>query len=66
MDEIQYLNLSSQNLTDGMLAEAEKLFEEMSSLDELNLSGNLLHQMPKLHLADCRVLNLRKVSKYIS
>lgn len=65
LDEIQYLNLSSQNLTDEMLADAEKLFEDMTSLDELHLGGNLLRKMPKLHLADCRVLNLRNRSNFV-
>ena len=34
------------------------MFEELTSLDEIDLSGNNIHNMPCLALAECRVLNL--------
>ena len=58
LDEIQTLNLSSQHLTDEILANAEKFFIEMSSLDELDLSGNQIRFMPELEMAEVRSLNL--------
>ena len=58
MDRIESLNLSNLNLTSKELIAAKSLFEELSSLDELDLSGNNIHDMPVLALADCRVLNL--------
>ena len=58
LDRIESLNLSNLNLTSKELIAAKSLFEELSSLDELDLSGNNIHDMPVLALADCRVLNL--------
>ena len=58
MAEIQNLNLSGQGLSDRDLVEGEKVFEELVALDDLDLSSNQIRQMPKLHLAECRVLNL--------
>ena len=56
--EVQNLNFSNQGLSDRDLVEAEKLFDDLVALDDLDLSSNQIRQMPKLNLAECRVLNL--------
>ena len=58
IEEIQSLKLANLNLTSKDLSKAKELFEELTSLDELDLSGNNIHNMPSIPLHECRVLDL--------
>lgn len=59
LDEIETLDLANLKLTTKDLDGAVKLFGELTSLDELDLSGNAITTLPDgFPLHECRVLNL--------